>query len=129
LLGSAPWDWRSSSQQALLTEPSARIFLVQMIVIFFAGGLGLARHDPCLVRERVAHLIQKEQPTADRFLISIFVMVIFAVLVLMGSMLCALGGHPCLASRALRNAPLGVGLAACADDAANVCYRLIPLIR
>jgi protein-S-isoprenylcysteine O-methyltransferase Ste14 len=67
-----------------LAWPFAWIFLVQIIVISVAGGLWFARHDPGLLRERLAPLIQKEQPTADKILVSIFVMVLFAALVLMG---------------------------------------------
>jgi protein-S-isoprenylcysteine O-methyltransferase Ste14 len=64
--------------------PFAWIFLVQMIVLSVAGGLWFARHDPGLLRERLAPLIQKEQPTADKILVFIFFTVFFAALVLMG---------------------------------------------
>jgi protein-S-isoprenylcysteine O-methyltransferase Ste14 len=64
--------------------PFAWIFLAQMIVISVAVGLWLARHDPRLLRERLAPLIQKEQRTADKILVSIFVIVLFVALVLMG---------------------------------------------
>lgn len=64
--------------------PFAWIFLAQMIVLSVVGGLWFARHDPGLLRERLAPLIQKEQPTADKILVSMFLMVFFAALVLMG---------------------------------------------
>jgi protein-S-isoprenylcysteine O-methyltransferase Ste14 len=62
----------------------AWIFLVQMIVIFLAGGFWFARHDPGLLRERLSPLIQKEQPAADKILITLFVVVIFGAFAIMG---------------------------------------------
>jgi protein-S-isoprenylcysteine O-methyltransferase Ste14 len=60
------------------------MFLAQMIVLSVVGGLWFARHDRGLLRERLAPLIQKEQPTADKILVWMFLMVVFAALVLMG---------------------------------------------
>jgi protein-S-isoprenylcysteine O-methyltransferase Ste14 len=67
-----------------LDWPCAWIFLAEMIVLFVVGGLWLARHDPDLLQERLAPPIQKDQPTADKILLNVFILVIFGALVLMG---------------------------------------------
>ena len=54
-----------------------------MIVLSLVGGLWLARHDPALVQERLAPPIQKDQPTADKILLTVIILVIFGALVLM----------------------------------------------
>jgi protein-S-isoprenylcysteine O-methyltransferase Ste14 len=64
--------------------PAAWIFLAEMIVLFLVGGLWFARHDPALLQERLAPPIQKDQPTADKILLNVFIVVIFGALVLMG---------------------------------------------
>jgi protein-S-isoprenylcysteine O-methyltransferase Ste14 len=63
--------------------PGAWIFLAEMIVISLVGGLWLARHDPGLVRERLASPIQKDQPTADKILLPVILLAMVAALVLM----------------------------------------------
>jgi protein-S-isoprenylcysteine O-methyltransferase Ste14 len=63
--------------------PGAWIFLAEMIVISLVGGLWLARHDPGLIRERLASPIQKDQPTADKILLPVILLAMVAALVLM----------------------------------------------
>jgi protein-S-isoprenylcysteine O-methyltransferase Ste14 len=63
--------------------PAAWIFLAVMIVLSLVGGLWLVRHDPALVQQRLAPPIQKDQPTADKVLLPVIILVIFGALVLM----------------------------------------------
>jgi protein-S-isoprenylcysteine O-methyltransferase Ste14 len=63
--------------------PAAWIFLAEMIVLSIVGGLWLVRHDPALVKERLAPPIQKGQPTADKVLLQVIILVIFGAIVLM----------------------------------------------
>jgi len=62
--------------------PVAWIFLAEMIIVFLGGGLWLARYDPALLKERLAPPIQKDQPIADKILLTVFILVIFGTLVL-----------------------------------------------
>jgi hypothetical protein len=61
----------------------AWVFLVQMIGFSLVGGLWFARRDPDLVRERLAPLIQKDQPTADKILTPVVILAVFGAFVLM----------------------------------------------
>jgi protein-S-isoprenylcysteine O-methyltransferase Ste14 len=63
--------------------PAAWVFLVEMIVLSIVGGLWLVRHDPALVQERLAPPIQKSQPTADKILLPLIILVISGAIVLM----------------------------------------------
>jgi protein-S-isoprenylcysteine O-methyltransferase Ste14 len=63
--------------------PAAWVFLVEMIVLSIVGGLWLVRHDPALVEERLAPPIQKGQPTADKVLLPVIILVISGAIVLM----------------------------------------------
>jgi protein-S-isoprenylcysteine O-methyltransferase Ste14 len=67
-----------------LNWAGAWIWLSEMIVIFLVGGLWLARHDPALLKERLAPPIQKDQPSADKILLNLFILIIFGALALMG---------------------------------------------
>jgi protein-S-isoprenylcysteine O-methyltransferase Ste14 len=62
----------------------AWIFLAQMIAFSLVGGLWLARHDPALVQERLGPPIQKGQPTADKIVLTVFMLAFLGALVLMG---------------------------------------------
>lgn len=64
--------------------PAAWFFLAQMIALSLIAGTWLARVDPALVRERLAPPVQKNQPTADKILLSIFLMLFIGWLALMG---------------------------------------------
>jgi uncharacterized membrane protein YfcA len=57
--------------------PAAWIFLAVMIVLSLVGGLWLVRHDPALVQQRLAPPIQRDQPTADKILLTVIILVIF----------------------------------------------------
>jgi protein-S-isoprenylcysteine O-methyltransferase Ste14 len=63
--------------------PGAWIFLAQMIVASVVGGLWLARHDPALVRERLGPPIQKDQPVADKIVLTSIILLFLGALVLM----------------------------------------------
>jgi protein-S-isoprenylcysteine O-methyltransferase Ste14 len=67
-----------------LNWAGAWIWLGEMIVIFIVGGLWLARHDPALLKERLAPPIQKGQPITDKILLNLFILVVFGALALMG---------------------------------------------
>jgi protein-S-isoprenylcysteine O-methyltransferase Ste14 len=66
-----------------LDWPGAWVFLVEMMTLSLVVGLWLARHDPALLRERLAPPLQKDQPPADKILLSVILLLIFASLVLM----------------------------------------------
>src|SRR5947209_11272506 len=66
-----------------LNWPAAWIFLAVMVAFSLVGGLALGRHDPELLRERLAPPVQKDQPTADKVLLVIILLVIFGSLALM----------------------------------------------
>jgi hypothetical protein len=51
--------------------PVAWFFLAQLFVLFFVGGVWLARHDPALLEERLAPPIQRGQPAADKMLLTV----------------------------------------------------------
>jgi protein-S-isoprenylcysteine O-methyltransferase Ste14 len=61
----------------------AWVFLAQMIGFSLVGGLWFARHDPDLVRERLAPPIQKDQPAADKILVTVIILAVFGAFVLM----------------------------------------------
>jgi protein-S-isoprenylcysteine O-methyltransferase Ste14 len=63
--------------------PGAWIFLATMIVLSLVLGLWLVRHDPGLVQQRLAPPIQKDQPSADKVLLTLIILVIFGAFVLM----------------------------------------------
>jgi protein-S-isoprenylcysteine O-methyltransferase Ste14 len=67
-----------------LAWPGAWAFLLGMGSIGLAIGLVLARHDPGLVRERLAFPVQKDQTPADRVVTSVLLLLIFAWLPFMG---------------------------------------------
>ena len=66
-----------------LNWPAAWIFLAAMVAFSLVGGLALGRHDPELLRERLAPPVQKDQPLADKALLVIILLVIFGSLALM----------------------------------------------
>jgi protein-S-isoprenylcysteine O-methyltransferase Ste14 len=61
----------------------AWVFLAQMIGFSLVGGLWFARHDPDLVRERLAPPIQKDQPAADKILVTVIILAVLGAFVLM----------------------------------------------
>jgi protein-S-isoprenylcysteine O-methyltransferase Ste14 len=63
--------------------PGASIFLTEMILFSLLGGLWLAKHDPALVAERLGPPIQRAQPTADKVLLTVLILMIFGALVVM----------------------------------------------
>lgn len=72
-LGAGTLDW-----------PAAWVFLGEMVAISVLGSWGLARHDPGLLAERLKPPVQKAQPLADKILMSLFMILMFAWLALMG---------------------------------------------
>jgi len=67
-----------------LDWPGAWAFLVLMVALSFTMGESLARHDPGLMNERLGSPIQKDQPAADKVLLSVLLLAIFGWLALMG---------------------------------------------
>jgi protein-S-isoprenylcysteine O-methyltransferase Ste14 len=63
--------------------PAAWLLLAEMVAISLVGGLGLIRRDPGLVAERLRPPIQKDQPTADKFLLIVVILALVAAHVLM----------------------------------------------
>jgi protein-S-isoprenylcysteine O-methyltransferase Ste14 len=63
--------------------PGAWIFLAEMILFALVGGLWLAKRDPGLVAERLGPPIQKAQPTADKILLTVLILMIIAALIVM----------------------------------------------
>jgi protein-S-isoprenylcysteine O-methyltransferase Ste14 len=63
--------------------PVAWFFLAQLFVLFFVGGLWLARHDPALLEARLAPPIQRGQPAADKMLLTLLILLNFAALAVM----------------------------------------------
>ncbi|MEW6630872.1 MAG: isoprenylcysteine carboxylmethyltransferase family protein [Pseudomonadota bacterium] len=64
--------------------PGAWIYLVMMVGLSLTLGVALAKRDPGLVNERLSPPIQKNQAAADKILLSVLLLTIFAWLVLMG---------------------------------------------
>ena len=64
--------------------PGAWAYLVLMVALSFTLGIDLARHDPGLLRERLGSPVQRDQPAADKVLLIVLLLSIFAWLVLMG---------------------------------------------
>ena len=67
-----------------LDWPDAWIYLTLMIVVSLVGGLWLVRRDPGLVRERLEPPIQKDQPLADKVVLSVFLVLFLGWQALMG---------------------------------------------
>jgi len=67
-----------------LNWPSAWVYLAVMIGFSLTLGVSLARRDPGLMNERLSPPIQKDQAAADKVLLSILLVAIFAWLGLMG---------------------------------------------
>lgn len=59
-------------------------YLVLMVALSLTLGVALARRDPGLMNERLSPPIQKDQAPADKVLLSILLLAIFAWLALMG---------------------------------------------
>jgi protein-S-isoprenylcysteine O-methyltransferase Ste14 len=64
--------------------PGAWAYLVLMVVLSLTLGINLARRDPGLLRERMGSPVQRNQPLADKVLLIVFLLFMFAWLVLMG---------------------------------------------
>jgi protein-S-isoprenylcysteine O-methyltransferase Ste14 len=64
--------------------PGAWVYLVLMILLSFTLGIDLARRDPGLLRERMGSPVQRDQPAADKLLLIVLLLSIFAWLVVMG---------------------------------------------
>jgi protein-S-isoprenylcysteine O-methyltransferase Ste14 len=64
--------------------PAAWLYLGLMLLLSLATGLWLARHDPGLLRERLAGPIQKNQPPADKVVLTLIFIAIFGLLALTG---------------------------------------------
>lgn len=67
-----------------LNWPGAWAYLVVMVGLSLTLGVALARRDPGLMNERLSPPIQKNQPAADKVLLSILLLAIFGWLALMG---------------------------------------------
>ncbi|CDX24561.1 conserved membrane hypothetical protein [Mesorhizobium plurifarium] len=63
---------------------AAWVYIVVMVGLSLTMGVTLARRDPGLMNERLRPPIQKTQTAADKILLSILLLGIFAWLVLMG---------------------------------------------
>ncbi|ANT52160.1 methyltransferase family protein [Mesorhizobium amorphae] len=64
--------------------PGAWAYLVVMVGLSLTLGVSLARRNPGLMNERLGPPIQKNQPAADKVLLSILLLAIFGWLALMG---------------------------------------------
>ncbi|WP_192243763.1 methyltransferase family protein [Mesorhizobium silamurunense] len=64
--------------------PGAWVYLVLMVGLSLTLGVALARRDPGLMNERLSPPIQKNQTAADKILLSILLIAIFAWQILMG---------------------------------------------
>ena len=62
----------------------AWVYLVLMVALSLTLGVALARRDPGLMNERLSPPIQKGQAAADKILLSILLLAMFAWLALMG---------------------------------------------
>jgi protein-S-isoprenylcysteine O-methyltransferase Ste14 len=67
-----------------LAWPGAWAFLVEMIVLGLGSAFWLLHHDLELLEERLKSPIQQAQTAADRWIISVFLVLWFAWLVVMG---------------------------------------------
>jgi protein-S-isoprenylcysteine O-methyltransferase Ste14 len=65
-----------------LDWPAAWVFLAEMLALSLLTGVWLARHDPALVNERLRPPIQKDQPAADKIVLSLIMLSIAALFVL-----------------------------------------------
>jgi protein-S-isoprenylcysteine O-methyltransferase Ste14 len=66
-----------------LNWPAAWLYLAEMVSLSLIVGLLLAKHDPGVLKERLASPVQKTQPTADKILLSIILVVIFGSMAFM----------------------------------------------
>jgi protein-S-isoprenylcysteine O-methyltransferase Ste14 len=64
-----------------LDWPAAWMFLAEMLALSLLTGVWLARHDPALVNERLRPPIQKDQPRADKIVLSLILLFIAALFV------------------------------------------------
>jgi protein-S-isoprenylcysteine O-methyltransferase Ste14 len=64
--------------------PGAWIFLVAMIGFSLTLGVALAHRDPGLMNERLSPPIQKNQTAADKVLLTVLLLAVFAWQILMG---------------------------------------------
>src|SRR5262245_43575621 len=60
-----------------LNWAGAWAFLALMVALSLTMGASLARRDPGLMNERLAGPIQKDQPAADKVLLSVLLLAIF----------------------------------------------------
>jgi protein-S-isoprenylcysteine O-methyltransferase Ste14 len=67
-----------------LAWPAAWVFLVEIIVTSLAMTVWLLRHNPALLAERMAPLIQRDQKTWDKVLMMVLLFVWCAWFVIMG---------------------------------------------
>ncbi len=63
--------------------PAAWIYLAIMLALSLFTGLLLAWHDPALLKERLSAPIQKDQPTADKVLLSVLLLFLFGAFAFM----------------------------------------------
>jgi protein-S-isoprenylcysteine O-methyltransferase Ste14 len=66
-----------------LNWPGAWVYLAEMLSLSLVVGLLLAKHDPGVLEERLASPVQKTQPTADKILLLIILVVIFGSMAFM----------------------------------------------
>jgi protein-S-isoprenylcysteine O-methyltransferase Ste14 len=66
-----------------LNWPGAWVYLGEMVSLSLVVGLLLAKHDPGVLKERLASPVQKTQPTADKILLVIILVVIFGSMAFM----------------------------------------------
>jgi protein-S-isoprenylcysteine O-methyltransferase Ste14 len=66
-----------------LNWPSAWVYLAEMVSLSLVVGLLLAKHDPGVLRERLGSPLQRTQPSADKILLSIILVVIFGSMAFM----------------------------------------------
>jgi protein-S-isoprenylcysteine O-methyltransferase Ste14 len=64
--------------------PGAWVFLLGMVALSLTLGVALARRDPGLMNERLGPPIQKNQTAADKVLLSVLLLGMFAWQILMG---------------------------------------------
>ena len=63
--------------------PAAWIYLAIMLALSLVTGLLLAWHDPALLKERLSAPIQKDQPKADKVLLSVLLLFLFGAFAFM----------------------------------------------